>query len=254
MLNKHYKLAIIIAAHKSADKIRIVLDSISRQAGFNQIQIIVKDSGNDNNIKKIIDSYLKLDIKLIISSDCGIYDAWNQALVETNAKWVLFLGDDDSLLDVDLVEEFINMIPARSTLIYGKILKENKKGVYELVSKSWGELEKRFFLFNGMPHQGVFHHISLFEKFGFFDTGYKVAGDFDFLIRVIQKGIEPEFIPLGPIAKMAYGGISTVSSGRLLVLKEFKSIRKKFSIRQGMALFELYFLYLKIKSYFGRFS
>ena len=80
MLNKHYKLAIIIAAHKSADKIRIVLDSISRQAGFNQIQIIVKDSGNDNNIKKIIDSYLKLDIKLIISSDCGIYDAWNQAL------------------------------------------------------------------------------------------------------------------------------------------------------------------------------
>ena len=185
MLNKHYKLAIIIAAHKSADKIRIVLDSISRQAGFNQIQIIVKDSGNDNNIKKIIDSYLKLDIKLIISSDCGIYDAWNQALVETNAKWVLFLGDDDSLLDVDLVEEFINMIPARSSLVYGKILKENKKGVYELVSKSWGELEKRFFLFNGMPHQGVFHHISLFEKFGFFDTGYKVAGDFDFLIRVI---------------------------------------------------------------------
>ncbi|MGC4099090.1 MAG: hypothetical protein QM706_18420 [Nitrospira sp.] len=75
-----------------------------------------------------------------------------------------------------------------------------------------------------LPHQGVFHHRSLFEEHGGFNEEFRIAGDYELLLREL-KCRDPLFIEDCTITAMQFGGLS--SSGRLSVetLGEIKRAR-----------------------------
>jgi hypothetical protein len=58
------------------------------------------------------------------------------------------------------------------------------------------------------PHPTCFFKRSLFEEFGFYSTDYKVAGDFDFLVRIFYaRKIKWAYLDRITV-KMRYGGAS----------------------------------------------
>jgi len=61
------------------------------------------------------------------------------------------------------------------------------------------------------PHPTLFLRKEVYEKHGLFDTTFKIAGDYDFMLRVMQdKEINLHYLP-EVVTKMRMGGASTGS-------------------------------------------
>jgi glycyl-tRNA synthetase beta chain len=55
----------------------------------------------------------------------------------------------------------------------------------------------------------------VYERFGLFDTTYRIAADYDFMLRVLQGGIRIEHLP-GVLVKMRVGGMSNKTLANIL--------------------------------------
>jgi len=55
----------------------------------------------------------------------------------------------------------------------------------------------------------------VYEKYGNFDLGFKIAGDYDFMLRVLSSGIKVKYIPQ-VLYKMRVGGESNKSLNNII--------------------------------------
>jgi glycosyltransferase len=60
------------------------------------------------------------------------------------------------------------------------------------------------------PHPALFLKRAVYEKFGEFDLSFKIAADYDFMLRVLKGGIRVRYIPK-VLYKMRVGGESNKS-------------------------------------------
>ena len=67
------------------------------------------------------------------------------------------------------------------------------------------------------PHPALFFRRSLYEKFGVFDTQYRIAADYDFILRVLTQ-LAPEQVVYIPevLMRMRTGGVSNRSLKHLV--------------------------------------
>ena len=81
-----------------------------------------------------------------------------------------------------------------------------------------------------IPHQGLMQHKNWFKKYGLFDTGYKISGDYEMLLRGWPEE-EAMYVSDIIVSGMRQGGASSadVNAGRLL-LKEAWHAQKKHGI------------------------
>lgn len=188
-------------------------------------KIVVIDGGSKDGTLGIIHKYLQKIHYHISEPDNGIYDAWNKAVRRLTTDWVAFLGSDDLWLDVNSLSNLmrpaqlygVNFVSSRAKMIDVNISSKVGKSIGKPFSKSslaWNMT---------VAHVGALHHISLFKKHGVFDARYRIAGDYDFLLRV-RNDIRSEFFPNLSIL-MGGGGVS--STNLSLVRSEVIEIQKK---------------------------
>lgn len=74
-------------------------------------------------------------------------------------------------------------------------------------------------------HSGSFHHISLFKKYGIFNEDFKIAGDYEFLLRCfINNGLNGYNVSDKLVLTMRAGGISgSLNNRKKLILELIKS-------------------------------
>ena len=72
-----------------------------------------------------------------------------------------------------------------------------------------------------MPgHQTFYSKRELFEKYGYYKTDYKIAADFELMLRFIYvNGVKTKYIP-ETIMTFRVGGVSTQLANKLLLNKE----------------------------------
>jgi hypothetical protein len=75
-----------------------------------------------------------------------------------------------------------------------------------------------------LPHPGLMHHRSLFETHGVFDDSFRIAGDYDLLLRELRKG-KALHAPGVRVVGSEVGGIA--DSLKLLSHKEVSKARQK---------------------------
>ena len=76
-----------------------------------------------------------------------------------------------------------------------------------------------------LAHSGSFHHKDLFRNHGYFNTKFKIAGDYEFLLReYVQKEDLAQFASTFVI-KMRSGGVSGDLKSRRLLLDEIRLAR-----------------------------
>ena len=100
----------------------------------------------------------------------------------------------------------------------------------------------------GIVHCGALHHKNLFSFGGYFDDTYKIAGDFEFLVRVGNK-VKPLFLNFVTV-NMFNGGVSRKNVKKVIfetsrVLYESNDFGKIYGIK--------YFLIAHLKSIFRNF-
>lgn len=220
-MNDFPKISIITAVKNAADDLESTILSVQNQP-YPNLEFIVIDSESKDGTSKIIQKYQRVISQYKCEADSGIYDAWNKGVNLATGEWLIFLGSGDELLKNSITDyvTFINASHNSYNFISSKvnlITLQNKVQKEWGVPWSWAEFKKSM----RIAHVGAFHHHSLFEVYGLFDTSYKIAGDYEFLMRpgpLLMAGFFDKVT-----ANMKLGGISLTNNRVFL-----ETIRAKY--------------------------
>ena len=202
-------VSIIIATHNVGDLIEKTLTSIFNQT-YQNFEIIVVDGKSDDSTISHIEKYRPRLTYYVSESDTGIYDAWNKGLIHAKGEWVSFLGAGDEYMPNALEKyiESLSCLPENTEFISSNVAVVDKKGDIKLIrGKPWNW--PNFLSSMTCAHVGALHSSKLFEKYGFFDATYRIAGDYEFLMRA-KAQLKAAFLPMVTV-KMLSGGVSTTS-------------------------------------------
>jgi len=182
------------------------MESVLSQ-GYNDFEYIVIDGGSTDGTIDIIRRYEDRIAHWISEPDRGIYDAWNKGLRLARGEWIAFLGSDDAYYP-DALEEYANFIEkADSQLDYisscvNLVNKDMRKVKIICEPWTWQKFRKRM----KIAHVGSMHNKRLYERYGLYDTSYRITGDYEFLLRAGQ-GLKAGFLD-AVTAMMRMDGVS----------------------------------------------
>jgi glycosyltransferase involved in cell wall biosynthesis len=204
-------ITIIVAVLDSAKTLNRCIRSINEQ-NYSYKELIVMDGGSTDNSINILRSYGSAITYWESETDKGIYHAWNKALKHATGEWICFLGADDYFWDNQVL---VNMVPyiikAKNCgirVVYGRIARMDQAGqVIKFLGEPWEKI--KWLMSHGMPlpHTGLMHHQSLFKTHGMFDETYRIAGDYEFLLREL-KNSDALYVHEIIVAGWQAGGIS----------------------------------------------
>ena len=221
-------ITIIVAVlNGSATLERCIKSIIGQRVSFKEL--IVMDGGSTDKTISILKAY-NSDIAFWESNaDRGIYHAWNKALIHSHGEWLCFLGSDDYFLHDGVLAcmiPYLNRATDYGTrIVYGQVTKVDRQGrVIKLEGKTWEKIS--WMMRHGMPliHSGIFHKRSLFDEHGLFDESYKIAGDYEFLLREL-KTTQALFAEGIRTVAHEIGGLS--DSHKIETLREISRARRK---------------------------
>lgn len=201
------EISIIIATYNAAVTLRNCLNSIINQL-TDEVEILIIDGNSNDDTQKIINEYKQYISYFVSEPDKGIYDAWNKGLLKVKGKYVMFIGSDDKLNNNSLAV-YLTYLKNHQDMFYDLIsskrqmfdIKGNKVRVVGSIW-SWPKCKK------SMPisHPGALHSVNIFKKYGVYNINYKIAGDYELLLRC-KDGIKTSFIDFISI-EVSEGGIS----------------------------------------------
>lgn len=204
------------------------IDSIVRQT-YPYKELIVVDGGSSDGTVELLEANTPPINYWITEPDRGIYHAWNKALPAATGEWVCFLGADDFFWDAEVLarlSEQLRVLPPGVRVAYGQNMLVNGKGerLYPL-GAPWETVKDKFFSGMCLPHPGLMHRRSLFEAHGPFDESFRIAGDYEMLLRELKQA-DARFIPNLIVAGVRQGGISSKPDAALLVLSESRRAQR----------------------------
>ncbi len=208
-------ISVIVAVYNGAKTLQRCIDSVSNQTYLNKELIIIDGGSTDGTIDILTTNNDKIAYWKS-EPDNGIYNAWNKALDHVSGDWICFLGSDDYLWKKSVFEEIMpDMIKAESQdirMVYGQVARVTEDDEISCVDGFSWEYTWRSIIIDGIctfTHQGMFHHRTLFELYGKFDESFKIAGDYELLIRAFKDGGDAYFVNGLIVAGMQTGGITS---------------------------------------------
>lgn len=222
-------ITIVVAVYNGAATLQQCIDSVARQTYSHKELIIIDGGSTDGTVELLKANYPKIAY-WSSEPDQGIYHAWNKALLRVRGEWICFLGADDHFWDeyvLTRMAEELEKFPLHIRVAYGQIMLLNGGGerLYA-IGEPWGRLRQRFLKCMCVPHPGVMHRRSLFEEHGGFDESFRIAGDYELLLREL-KTVDAAFIPNLVTVGMRQGkGESSDPSATLRVLHETRRAQR----------------------------
>ena len=212
------KVSLVLTTYNCKENLRKTLESIEKQ-DYSNIEVVIKDGKSQDGTIDIIREYEKKSQYQIIwesKEDKGIYDAMNQGYGLSTGSIVAFFNDvfiDNSAINkMVAVIEKNECVGAHADLVYtdkGKIIRKWRMGEGN-IRQGW------------MPgHPTLFLKREIYEKYGLYNIDFKIAADYEFMIRFLKdKENQLAYLP-ETIISMFYGGASSGGLKNYLVsLKE----------------------------------
>lgn len=243
------KISIITATYNSGKTVRDTLESVLRQT-FSNYEYIIKDGGSKDDTLNIIKEYAPKfgdRLKVISEPDLGIYDAMNKGFQMATGDVIGILNSDDFYTSDDALQVIADAFANNDIdATYGDIHFVNDDDLSKRVRYYSSAVFRRSFMrFGLMPaHPSFYCKKAVYEKYGAFDTSYKVAADFENLLRIIYVGnIKTKYIPKDFVT-MRTGGASTAGlSSRTQIMKDHLRALKTNGIYSNVFLLSLRYIY-----------
>lgn len=220
------KVSIITATYNSANTIIDTLNSLEQQT-YHDIEYIIIDGASKDNTLDVIDRHCSRVTTVISEPDKGIYDALNKGINAASGDILGFLHSDDLFAYPDAVKDIVNTITKNNTdAVYADLQYVNKDNIDSVV-RYWKSGEYNINKLNKgwmPPHPTFYMKRSCYERFGLFDLSFKIAADYDSLLRYLYLNkISMSYLPKVTI-KMRVGGASNRDL-KNIILKTEEDIR-----------------------------
>jgi len=185
------KVSVIISVLNAKKVLENCIISILNQ-DYKDFELIIIDGGSIDGTVEILKNYSDKISYWISEKDAGIYNAWNKALAKASGEWICFIGSDDILLPSSLTKLMAKAEYPTVNFVSSRVMMVNDDGEeFGSIGKSWDFQNLSCGL--GVVHCGALHHHTLFNEYGLFDDTFKIAGDFEFLVRA-GKNIKSSFL------------------------------------------------------------
>ncbi|MFT3807440.1 glycosyltransferase family 2 protein [Arenimonas sp.] len=228
------RISILTATYRCEDTIADCLASIAQQT-HPDIEHLVIDGGSPDGTLRILEQHRTRISQLISERDDGLYDALNKGLALCTGEVVGVLHADDLYADARVLERIAHMFEDPSVMAcYGDLLYVRRQDTDRVV-RYWraGEFAKAKLRRGWMPpHPAFFARRSLYQRFGGFDTGFRIAADYESLLRMLTS-LEGRVAYLPEVlVRMRLGGTSNRSLGQIIrkSREDYRAIRRH---RQG---------------------
>ena len=218
------RISIVTITRNSCEFVKDTIKSVLGQ-GYGNVEYIVVDGGSTDGTVGIIKSYEAEITKWVSEPDEGISDAFNKGLSFTTGDYVLFLNSDDALANSEVLAKVAQIIIKNNfpILIYGDCDVLDRSSGKVLYRASIQLSHKGLKRGQMLPQPSLFTHRSYFEKYGVFDNHFKIAMDYEWLLR---GGLKEEIVHMPLlVTRVRGGGISTFDQAR--VVDEIISASKK---------------------------
>lgn len=170
-----------------------------------QVEYFIIDGGSTDGTTKIIDKYKSKITKWISKKDKGIYDAMNKGILLCNGEWIVLLNAGDVFIRNPLeIFEYIN--DQAIDVCYGDAFMQMLIGRLKRMKILKDIHISQFYRFP-FCHQTVFVKRALYQKLGIYNISYKIAGDYELLLRFAINGIKFKHVSL-PFVIMDGTGVS----------------------------------------------
>ena len=224
------KISVITVVYNNSLHIKDCLNSISSQT-YSDIEHIVIDGNSSDGTQQIISGF-KDKIAIYKSEpDKGMYDALNKGLALATGDVIGVLHSDDIFAHNQVIERIAEKLASSGAdVLYGDLTYVDARDPEKIIRywKSCG-FEPRMLRKGWMPpHPTLFIKRELVLKTGFFDLSFKIAADYDYMLRVLQTpGITLAYLD-EIITKMRVGGKSNRSFSNIVrkSYEDYKILKK----------------------------
>ena len=199
------RISIITAALNPGPEVIQTIESILSQ-DYPNLEYIFIDGNSGEKSLAYIEPHRHRFSAFIRERDEGIADAWNKGISIASGDIVGIINADDYLLPGALAliaEKFLNH--QKPPIIHGNAIR------IERDSKSIRRPTRPFaiMLRFGTPviHPATFVPRTVYNRIGMFNKAYRIAMDYDFVLRAYLSGIRFEYLAR-PLVGFRGGGLS----------------------------------------------
>ena len=230
-------LSLLVCTKHSSKSIIACLESSLPILKENAELVLVDGNSQDNTIE-LVKGFLNqndiVNFKFVLQSNPSLYEAFNLAIKNATRTKMFFLHSDDILKCCYTLIEDIHHSNA-DVIFYGIEIKGKR------FKRKWHIKNLIGININSMiipPHVGILTDKKVYNKIGVFRTDYKIAADFDWMLRLLNSSNISFSFSSEIIYMMRSGGISNDGF--------FSEIRKFFEDVRVLKSNGYNFIYYKI--------
>jgi len=205
------RISIITACLNNENTIEGTINSVFSQ-DYPDMEYIVIDGGSTDSTLEIISRYRNNIDYFISEPDQNMYEAINKGIYNATGDIIGLLHSDDEFYSTDVLSAVAKVFEKKDTdIVYGDGVYVNKYNTDKVV-RNWisGEYKKSAIRHGWLPlHPTVYAKKRIFDEAGYYNEFYRIAGDTDWLIKVLYKYDFNVYYLHKYLVKMRMGGLST---------------------------------------------
>lgn len=214
------KISIITVSLNNQSTIEDTIRSVIGQE-YPHIEHILIDGGSTDGTLDIINRYRSRIAHLVSEQDKGIYDAMNKGIASATGDIIGLINSDDILADASVLQRVSDIFLNNPGIdaCYGDLCYVRQNDLTQIV-RYWrpGPYKNGLFKKGWVPpHPTLYVRRAIYEKWGGFDISYRIAADFELMLRfMVTHHIKTAYIP-HIMVKMRLGGTTNRSLKNILL-------------------------------------
>lgn len=212
------KISVVTAVYNRRDTVSDAVLSVRGQT-HPEIEHVVQDGGSNDGTLDVLAGLVAPAMHVESTRDGGIYDGINRGIARATGEVIGLMHSDDLFAsDTVLARVAEAMADGDVDGVYGdlvyvaaadpaRVIRYWKSGPYhpDRLRRGWMP-----------PHPTLYLRREVFDRWGAYDTGFRIAADYEAMLRWLVRGqIRLAYIP-EVMVRMRVGGESNRSLGRIL--------------------------------------
>jgi glycosyltransferase involved in cell wall biosynthesis len=206
------KISIITVCYNTEATIEETINSVVAQT-YKNIEYIIIDGNSKDATVSILNKHEALITNWISEPDKGLYDAMNKGIQMATGDVIGLINSDDLFCDELAIEKVMNVFNSNPHLdsVYADLFYVEQSNTDAIVRR-WVTGEQKKFKYGWHPAHPTFYiKKEVYNKYGLFNLDFKLAADFEIMLRFLEKYKISTYYLQESFVKMRLGGATNQS-------------------------------------------